>query len=196
VDKKDTYKVRWIKQLLSEGKLPELRVLEETDEDRFDEREMFWISFGRANGWRLTNLTDGGGGTLGLKHTEETKRKMGIAKVGNQSSKGITRVNSEETRRKMSLAKVGRHLSEEHRRKIGDAGRGKMHSLESRKKMSLLHTGKVMSDEACRKMSEAKKGKVPWNKGRKCEPLSEAHREKLSAATREWRRRVKELKAG
>lgn len=55
---------------------------------------------------------------------------------------------SEETRRKISEAEKGRHLSEEWKRKISEANRGKKRSEELKKRWS-----------------EAHKGKPTWNKG-------------------------------
>jgi group I intron endonuclease len=75
------------------------------------------------------NLTDGGGGMLGFKLSDETKQKMSEhvktpehrkkiseAKMGNQARLGMT--HSEETKRKMSEAAKGRKFTEEHRRNL------------------------------------------------------------------------------
>ena len=62
------------------------------------------------------------------------------------------------------MAKVGRKLSEEHKRKIGDANRGRKFTPEQRMNMSLArignksHLGHKHSEEARKKMSEAAKG--------------------------------------
>lgn len=73
---------------------------------------------------------------------------------------------SEETRRKLSEAKKGKSLSEEHRRKISESMKGennhfygKTHSEESRRKMSEALKGKHLSEEHRKKLSELKKGK-------------------------------------
>ncbi len=68
--------------------------------------------------------------------------------------------HSEETKRKIGDAnrgKVysGKLLSLEHRRKIGESMRGEKHYLY----------GKHLSEETKRKMSEAHKGKPSWNRG-------------------------------
>lgn len=70
------------------------------------------------------NLTDGGGGMLGFKLSEETKRKMS------------QHIKSDEHRRNISLAKMGNksrtgmRASEEEKRKRADSLRGRKLSAE------------------------------------------------------------------
>lgn len=53
----------WIRKLLAEGLLPEMRILEEVQEGRrWQDVEREWISKGAAMGWKLTNSTAGGEG--------------------------------------------------------------------------------------------------------------------------------------
>ena len=79
-------------------------------------------------------------------------------------------VVSDETRRKMSEALKGKPRSKEIRRKISEAHKGKTHSEKSRRNMSESQKGKTFSEETKRKLSEAKKGKT----------ISEEHKRKLS----------------
>jgi len=51
----------------------------------------------RAEGYALCNLTDGGDGISGLRHSEQTKKKMSLAALG--------KMHSLETRLKISTAK-------------------------------------------------------------------------------------------
>ena len=81
-------------------------------------------------------------------------------------------VVSDETRRKMSEALKGKPRSKEIRRKISEAHRGKTHSEESRRNMSESQKGKTFSEETKRKLSEAKK----------CKTHSEEHKRKNSEA--------------
>lgn len=55
----------------------------------------------------LCNMTDGGDGSLGLKHTEESKRKMSLGRLGEKNHRfGV--VTSEETIKKIKQARGGR----------------------------------------------------------------------------------------
>ncbi len=40
--------------------------------------------------------------------------------------------------------------------------------------------GKHHTEETSKKISEKLKGNIPWNKGKKCKPLSEDHKKKIS----------------
>jgi group I intron endonuclease len=64
---------------------------------------------------------------------------------------------SEETKRRISEAKKGRRHSEETKIKISDAGKRRRHSEENKKKISESEKGKFVSEETKRKMSKAKK---------------------------------------
>jgi hypothetical protein len=62
-DKGTNYKKEeWIDELLANGMLPEIITLETTDLDHWKEREIYWIEYGRRQGWNLTNLSGGGTG--------------------------------------------------------------------------------------------------------------------------------------
>ncbi|NMJ86920.1 MAG: CRISPR-associated endonuclease Cas1, partial [Thaumarchaeota archaeon] len=70
------------------------------------------------------------------------------------------RIFSEEHKRKISEAGKGKKLSEEHRRKIGEASKRRVrepHSEEVKRKISEAMKGRTFSEESKRKMSEAQK---------------------------------------
>ena len=146
------------------------------------------------------NLTLGGDGIQGLKHTEESREKMSLAHLGKTISKETrekigaanrgkiysqeTREKisnalrsrppySQETREKIGAASRGKSLSKEHREKISRANRGRTHSQETCEKIGRAHRGKTLSSEHRAKLSEV-------HKGRKGPPHSEESRRKLS----------------
>ena len=110
----------------------------------------------------LTNMTWGGEGASGYKHSEEAKRKIGEAKsgennpmfgknayanktpeemeeIGKKKSKALKgKKQSEETRRKKSESMKGIQFSEEHIKKIGE-NNGK------KQKVICITTGKIFN---------------------------------------------------
>ena len=109
----------------------------------------------------LRNKTDGGEGSSGFIHREETKIKMSEIKQN----------ISEETRRKMSEGRKGENNHQY----------GKTHSKVHRKKISEAHKGKTHSEESKMKMSEVKKGENHPNYGKF---HSEETKIKMSASAR------------
>jgi hypothetical protein len=156
-----------------------------TEKEAFD-HEIFLIDCFRSMGCKLANMTDGGDGWSGGRHTEEHKQRIREKMMG--------RVISEETKQRMSAAakarkkrednvfyapsatldqlaewhkksseaQVGRKFSEEHRAKISAAGIGRVSA----------NKGKILSQEWREKMSVAAKGR----------PKSEEHKAKIKAA--------------
>ena len=95
-----------------------------------------------------------------------------------------------ETLKKYSKMRIGKPKSEEHKKKIGESqkgrihtpqclfkkgntiGKGRKHSKETRKKMSEARKGFIVSDETRKKISDGHRGI----------PLSKEHKRKLSLA--------------
>ena len=130
------------------GMCVEVRLVAEglLEEESFD-LERARIAFWRTAGVDLANLTDGGEGPSGHKHTEEHKRKIG------ESSRG--RTLSPEARAKIGAANTGRNV-----------GRRFKKSADAVERTRQAHLGKPKSEETRRKISETKKAD-PTLKGRK-----------------------------
>jgi group I intron endonuclease len=97
------------------------------------EREKVFIAFYKSNICRYGNLwgynlTDGGDGISGHKHTEESKKKMSLASKG--------KPKSEAHKKSLSIGGTGKVLSEAHKEAIRISNLGKKCNDESRKKMS------------------------------------------------------------
>jgi hypothetical protein len=88
---------------------------------------------------------------------------------------------TEEHLRNLSLSHMGHIHTEEHKRKIGEAlkgrtkNKGRVPSQEERMKISIANKGKVRSEATRKKMSEVKMG----NKSRLGIPHTEASKQKL-----------------
>jgi group I intron endonuclease len=119
--------------------------------------------------WNLQNegynITAGGEGCLGLKHNEESKRKMSLAKKGKKLSKDHKkkigdlakgRKHSEESKIRMSQVQKGRKVSEETKQKLSDANLGKKLSEDHKKKIGNGNKGKIVSEESKLKMSKSR----------------------------------------
>ena len=87
------------------------------------EEEAKWLEielireFDTTNRDKGYNITKGGEGTNGYKHTEETRKNIGKIHKG--------KTLSEETRKKLSEAMKGKTLSEETRKKLSESHKGK-----------------------------------------------------------------------
>lgn len=125
----------WIKKLLDEGKYPEIKILEVTDDKHWAEKEIFWIKEHKKFD-NLLNLTDGGESNLNYVPSEQTKRKI------SESNKG-----------KHNFWK-GKKLTQEHKNKIGLSGFGKKRTEETKKNISESLMGKKLSEEHKLKLSK------------------------------------------
>jgi group I intron endonuclease len=121
------------------------------------------------------NILKTAGSPLGFRHSEEAKKKIRLASMGNKSAVGNTnnrgRVYCKEIRTKMSLAHIGNShrkgvkASDETRERMSNSHNGKKLSPETIAKMSLSHIGKTTalghkhSDEARAKISSAGLGR-------------------------------------
>ena len=111
------------------------------------EEEAKWLEielireFDTTNRDKGYNITKGGEGTNGYKHTEETRKNIGKIHKG--------KTLSEETRKKLSEAMKGKN----------SPMKGKTHTEETRKNISEAMKGKTLSEETRKKLSESHKGK-------------------------------------
>jgi NUMOD3 motif len=90
----------------------------------------------------LRNVTDGGEGASGHRHSDSTKAKIG-------------RPKSAEERERISQALKGKPLSEETKAKMSASRRGKKKTAVTRASMSAAQRGRVMSPEHKEKLSQA-----------------------------------------
>ena len=134
------HKANWIRSVWDEGLRVIIRLLEECPEEKWQEREIFWIKSFEG----LTNQTIGGEGKTGCVVTEESRAKMSLAHKGY--------CPSAESRSRQSRAIMGHSVSAETRAKISRSNTGKRRSAETRAKISIDRTGRRHSEESKAKM--------------------------------------------
>jgi group I intron endonuclease len=72
-----SYRVNWIKSLLNKDLFPIIELICETESfETCCELEQFYIEKYKKEGLKLVNMTDGGDGSIGFKHSEETILKL------------------------------------------------------------------------------------------------------------------------
>ena len=120
-------------------------VQDDLSEDQAFDLERQRIAMWRCLRVQLTNVTDGGDGSAGLKHTEESRAKMSLKQRG--------RVVSDEAKAKISAYWKGRVMTPEHKAAFIAGG---IREKRARGPMTDAHKQKI---------SAAKRGK----------PLSVAH---------------------
>lgn len=160
--------------------------------EELNSAEIYWIDKLNARDLDIGYNIAKGGDVVGIPHSEETKKKIRMAQLGEKNHMyGKHWKMSEEGKEKIRKAQTGisnsmygKHLTIEHRQKISDwllknsPMRGKHHSDQTKKKISESKKGtntkeqnpfygKHHSKEAKQKISDANKGRVPPNKGKK-----------------------------
>lgn len=139
----ETRRERWIAKLASAGMRPDIFEIEVVPGD-WSDAERFWIAYFRAIGADLVNLTPGGEGATGPK-SEAHKAKLSEALKG------------------CAFDHTGLKRSDETRKKIGDAQRGKPKGPQSESHRA-NHKAAVQGINAGVPWSEARKAAYPNEK--------------------------------
>ena len=117
------------------------------------------------------NSSEGGDGTVGYHHSEDTKEHLRVVNIGNKYSLGHKRSN--ETKKKISKALKGIHRSEESKRKNSESHKGqtawnkgligwtkkKKISDESREIYRLAAKKRGITEETRKKINESNRGR-------------------------------------
>lgn len=154
------------------------------------EKEAFALEIERIQFWReagvdLVNVTNGGEGTSGMRHSDEVKKRISALNKGKSAAfKG--RKHTEETKAVLSA-------------KAKLRGPSKL-TAEVIEKIAQSHRGRKRSYETCLKISEAKKGKPNWAKGKpsklKGTKRSPEVRQKMAEAKRKYWQERREKEGG
>lgn len=123
-----------------------------------NDSEIFWIKFYNTSYPSGYNLTVGGEGSAGHFHSAEARKKMSDALKGKCSDKQRAALlrrgpHSEEHKRKIGLAGIGRVVPDDVRKKISQTLKGHGHSDETKEKIRQSLLGKKLSKEHKSKIS-------------------------------------------
>lgn len=188
----NTRKSNWIRKLNKEGLLPELVILEETNEVNWKEAEKKWILFYR-NKYDLCNHTDGGDGVQNPDYESRQKlsrKRIELFKNPEFKAKCDKVAKSPERRRKISEALKGRSKSSEHVAKIRQLpqnNKGRKLTLEHIEKIKNAgkgHRWSLEEIEAIRKLNLGNKYGI-GNMSRKGQTQSEEEKLKKSITQRD-----------
>lgn len=133
------YSSRWINKLSKKGLEPIVREIDSCNNNG-SELEKFYISKYKSIGCKLTNLTEGGEGLIGYKHSEECKKAQSSRMIGNKNC-------------------VGRVLSQEHKDKVSSIMKGRKVSSETIEKLKLAVTGQKRDESFKQKRRDYMKGR-------------------------------------
>lgn len=117
-NKHNKHLCNWILKYLKLNLKPIIELIEICNKDTWIEREKYWIKY-YSN---LLNISEGGDINI-IKHTEETKQKLRLQKIGIKPTK--------ETLEKRSKSLKGRIFSKDHKLKLSKSN--KQTSLEKNK---------------------------------------------------------------
>lgn len=169
-----------VNKLLLSGNAIEIRIVKSglPEKEAFD-LEIERIKFWKDSGVKLTNVSSGGLGSTGFRHTEEHKERVSKRHKGNKYNLGKKKTEAqkakisewmkgrkqtlgtkrtEEANRKTSETLKGREFSEEHKKKISEAKKGKKLSEQHKKELSRVRTGKKQKKETVEKRNEKNRG--------------------------------------
>ena len=145
----------------------EFSILLECEENQLNTYEQYCIFELMTYDSRIGyNKTYGGGSG---RHTEETRKKISKNHVDFSGEKHPM---------------YGKHISDEHKKKISEANKGRTLSDKHRKRLSEVNKGKTLSDETKRKLSEANKGKCGENSPKYGKHMSEEAKRKIGEANK------------
>lgn len=125
-------------------------------------QEMDYYEIALIKTWNTTNpekgynIVAGGLGSLGVKHSVETRTKMskshGHRPMSEDNKRKLLEVN------KGNKYSLGKKMTEENFQKLMSVHIGAKRSLEARERMRLSHLGKKQSEETKAKRAEAVRG--------------------------------------
>lgn len=139
--------------------------------EEMDYWEKFFIAALKSKKPYGYNLTDGGEGFIGYRHSPETLAKISETKKNSpRAAEQIARLAelnrgrhpTPEARAKMSVSRKGRKITPEHCAKLIAANTGNQFTPERRAKIGAAHRGRTLSAEQRTKISATSRGNNPF----------------------------------
>lgn len=155
--RKHSYVARWLSGLVKKGLKPIIAVLDVAhDQAELDRLEVEHIARYRENGFRLVNLSNGGGGRAGYVPPRKERDKIAAAQRGIPKPK-----HTAEWKLRMSALMTGRKAVNppEHYTRLAEMKRGVPRSEETKAKISKTKTGQPSGRKGV-KHTEATKGRI------------------------------------
>ncbi|WP_003297534.1 NUMOD3 domain-containing DNA-binding protein [Stutzerimonas stutzeri] len=166
----------------------EFVLLERVEINDLIAREQFWMDH-HGSALHGYNVCPVAGSILGVKRSAETRAKMSASQA-----RRVFAPLSDEHKKSISLALKGRSKSPDTRAKLSAAHKGKTVSAETRAKLSAATLGMKHTEEAKSRIGAAAKGRVKSEAeranisaarvGRIFGPLTEEHKRNISKASK------------
>ena len=181
----------------------EWEIIGECDEkEELNRLEIYYISYYNAIEGGYNQLI-GGGSASGFKHSEKSKRKMSEFQKGIKCSEKAKLKISESAKKRYTNIEnhpaYGRKLTEETKKKMSEAHKGRVFTEEQRENMSKAQKGRVISKETKAKISKAKKGIPKSEETKRKMSLSFTKERKLAASIaykKYWKNKKQEEQNG
>jgi transposase-like protein len=167
--RKHSYLARWLKSLVDKRLKPLIAVLDVAyDQSELDASEVAHIAKYREGGFRLVNLSDGGGGRAGYITPPEMRAKIRLGNLGKPHPK-----HTSEWKLRMSVLMAGRSTNPpEHYERLAEMKRGVPRSEETKIKISEAKTGQPGTFTG---HEHTKETKAKISEGRTGQLLKEEH---------------------
>lgn len=151
--KRHSYLARWLLGLVNLGTSPTWSVLAEAqDQAELDRLEVEHIARARADGIRLVNLSDGGGGRAGYMTPQDTKDKIAASQIGVPKPK-----HTEEWKVRMSELKTGVNTNTpEHMTMLAEMKRGVPRSEATKARISSSRMGQPSARKGVKHTAESR----------------------------------------
>lgn len=190
LNKEDNYKNRWIKSELEKGNKILINELEIVNEDDWQEREKYWITKFKNDGFKLTNSTKGGDGLILNGDIIDKRNKKRIENNLNRKSDEIEFYNVRKIeniwygdRICIGCLKTITHLSTKGLNQLIYL----LRKMNNKKCLSCRSTGRKLSQETKDKISNRNISDITRNKLsllHKNKKISEETKDKISISLR------------